>query len=96
MRRSQNRNDTSTLRPFWSTKTKNRSETTAPAMTRGFLAHGGTELVDIDTRLGKQVAHAAAVLVEHGLQQMRGLNKLMIAPERSALGVTEGQLELGR
>ena len=49
--------------------------------------------VDVDPRLDQQRPHAAALGVEHGQQQVRRLDELVVAADRQRLGVGQRRLK---
>ena len=54
------------------------------------------KLIDVHVRPGEQRPHAAALLIEQRHEQVGGLDELMVAAHREALGIGEGELEPGR
>src|SRR5262249_2082930 len=53
----------------------------------------GAQLVDLDTGLEQQWANASALAVEHGEQYVRRLHKLVVAPERKRLRISQRLLK---
>ncbi len=60
------------------------------------LAQTGAQPVDVDVRLGQQVACRAALLVQQGQHQVCRLDELVVATHRETLGIGQGHLELRR
>ena len=54
------------------------------------------KLSDVHLRLGEQRPHAAVSLIEERDEQVGGLDELVVAAHREALGIGEGELEPGR
>ena len=56
----------------------------------------GAQLIDVGSRLHQQRPHGTAAAVEHRQHHMRGLQNLVVTPERKRLRIGERRLKFGR